>query len=604
MERDSYRPLDLTAPNALQQLVQALCTDGIIQPSSIPESLTSSGSRFPPSPPLKAIADLKLPCVTAVNGSQLLNQNAINHWFANRHQLRLVAIDPLGIDASKITRLMSLEFARKYQILVLEEGEDRLVVGCANPANKQWLPLLQQSSGRSIEVVVVDAVSLSHYQGIFYQLRQSIVGAQQQAVSDDKRLPDFEQLLEIQENDNNEQHIVKIVEWILTYAFEQNASDIHVEPKRDKGVIRLRIDGFLHQIYAMPSSVVLAVVSRFKVLGRMDISEKRRSQDGRIKTKSNSGLEVELRLSTLMTVFGEKLVVRIFEPDTVHQSFASMGLSDSQQQQWSQLMRRPHGIIMVSGPTGSGKTTTLYSSLLQMEADTLNICTVEDPIEMVMPGLNQTQVQPQIHINFPQAIRALLRQDPDVIMVGEIRDSETAEMAVRAALTGHLVITTVHAQDSISTLVRLLNLGIPLHLLKTTLIAVMAQRLVRRLCHFCKQPADKDDHWQQLVAWQASLRGSTDEVLSTASSYLAKGCQHCRYSGYRGRLGIYELMQLDSNLTTCMEDSFNAEILRRQLYTQGWLSLLDNAIGKVQTGDTSSTEILRVISGITNRVSL
>ena len=288
--------------------------------------------------------------------------------------------------------------------------------------------------------------------------------------------------------DANDRYVVNIVDWLLQYAFDQRASDIHLEPRRDNSDVRFRIDGVLHLVYQLPTVVMSAVISRIKVLGRMDLAEKRRPQDGRIKTKAPAGHEVELRLSTMPTVFGEKLVMRIFDPEVTIRTFDELGFSEAELDAWKKMVSAPHGIILVTGPTGSGKTTTLYSTLKYLAKPEVNVCTVEDPIEMVEPRFNQMQVHPVIGLDFASGLRTFLRQDPDIIMVGEIRDLETADMAIQAALTGHLVFSTLHTNDAPSAIIRLMDIGVPHYLIRATLLGVVAQRLVRTLCPHCREP--------------------------------------------------------------------------------------------------------------------
>ncbi len=374
-----------------------------------------------------------------------------------------------------------------------------------------------------------------------------------------------------QEPDANDAHIVNIVDWLLQYAFAQRASDIHIEPCREQGRVRFRIDGLLHDVYQFPPQVTMAVVSRLKSLGRMNVAEKRKPQDGRVKTKSPAGAEVELRLSTLPTAFGEKLVMRIFDPQVLLKDFDQLGLSSEDQQRWHAMTRQVNGIILVTGPTGSGKTSTLYTTLKQLATREINLCTVEDPIEMVEPAFNQMQVQHNIDLTFASGIRALLRQDPDIIMIGEIRDQETAEMAIQAALTGHLVLSTLHTNDAPSAISRLQELGIAHYLIKATLLGVMAQRLVRVLCPHCKQAAG--------------------EV------YEAVGCTECRNSGYRGRAGVYEIMVLDDTLKPLITAGTDVQALRQAAIAHGMCDLRMAGMGKVNAGLTTLAEVLRVTPG-------
>ncbi|HMW50301.1 MAG TPA: GspE/PulE family protein, partial [Cellvibrionaceae bacterium] len=368
---------------------------------------------------------------------------------------------------------------------------------------------------------------------------------------------------------------------------DQRASDIHIEPRREKTRMRYRIDGLLHPIYEFPASVGTAIVSRIKILGRMNVAEKRKPQDGRIKTKTPDGTEAELRLSTLPTAFGEKLVMRIFDPEVLLRNFDDLGLNGDDLTRWVKMMESPNGIVLVTGPTGSGKTTTLYSSLKTLASDEVNVSTIEDPIEMVEDSFNQTQVQHNIGLDFAQGIRTLMRQDPDIIMVGEIRDLETAQMAVQAALTGHLVISTLHTNDAPTSISRLLDLGIPGYLLKATVLGVMAQRLVRTLCPHCKQESDisaKD--WDDLVKpWK---------VAKPNKVFRAVGCLECRNTGYMGRQGIYELLSMSENIANLISDNTDLNALRQQAMREGMRTLRLSGAKKLAAGLTTLEEVLRV----------
>src|SRR5581483_8195750 len=336
-------------------------------------------------------------------------------------------------------------------------------------------------------------------------------------------------------------HVVHIVDWLLQYAFEQRASDIHLEPRREAGMMRFRIDGVMHKVFELPPPVMTAVTSRIKILSRMDVAEKRRPQDGRIKTRATSGREVELRISSMPTAFGEKVVMRIFDPDIVAKDFSQLGFSVPEDALWRSMVERPHGIVLVTGPTGSGKTTTLYSTLKHLATPDINVCTVEDPIEMVSPEFNQMQVQPSIDLDFASGVRTLLRQDPDIIMIGEIRDLETAQMAVQAALTGHLVLSTLHTNDAPTAITRLLDLGAPHYLIQSTLTGVVAQRLVRTLCPHCKVEGAPD-----VDAWRALTHGW--DLAPPQRVYVPTGCLECRNTGYLGRTGVYEMMTISPAL--------------------------------------------------------
>ena len=380
---------------------------------------------------------------------------------------------------------------------------------------------------------------------------------------------------------------MSLTDWLMHYAFEQRASDIHLEPRREVSNIRFRIDGVMHQVYQVPTPVMAAMTSRIKVLGRMDVVEKRRPQDGRIKTVAPDNQEIELRLSTMPTAFGEKLVMRIFDPEVLLRDYKDLGFSDEDLLKWNGMVTKPNGIVLVTGPTGSGKTTTLYSTLKHLASDDVNVCTVEDPIEMVEPAFNQMQVQHNIGLDFASGIRTLLRQDPDIIMVGEIRDQETAEMAIQASLTGHLVLSTLHTNDAPSAVTRMLDIGVPPYLLHATVLGVMAQRLVRTLCPHCKEPGPLDEEaWNLLVApWKAKK----PEIV-----YHARGCLECRMTGFRGRAGIYEMMVLSPNLRRVIQADCDLLDLTEQAARDGMKPLRISGAMKVAAGLTTIEEVLKV----------
>jgi len=402
----------------------------------------------------------------------------------------------------------------------------------------------------------------------------------------------FEQLVELGKRgtlDANDSHVVHITDWLWQYAFEQRASDIHIEPRRDVGLVRFRIDGVLHQVYAIPTPVLIAMTSRIKLLARMEIVEKRRPQDGRIKTVAPSGQEVELRIATMPTAFGEKIVMRIFTPEVLVRDYSDLGFTPDDQSRWELMIKEPNGIILVTGPTGSGKTTTLYSTLRNLATPEVNVCTVEDPIEMIEPLLNQMQVQPAIGVDFANGVRTLLRQDPDIIMVGEIRDRDTAEMAVQAALTGHLVLSTLHTNDAPTAVTRLLDLGVPAYLINSTLLGVMAQRLVRTLCPHCKAPGEppEDKVWGMITSpWRADrpTSGTMDPV----------GCLECRMTGYLGRIGLYEIMLMSPAIRKLVDDHSDDVKVREQAYKDGMRPLRVSGAIKVAAGLTTADEVMKV----------
>ena len=498
-------------------------------------------------------------------------------------------IDPLKVYVAQVTKLMNYKFSQRHEILAVEENPHELVIASAEPYLDAWESVLEHTSGKSIRRVVANPLEIKRLSTEFYSLSHSIQGATQGA-SGLKGIGNLEQMLELgqlKDPEANDQHIVNVVDWLLQYAFEQRASDIHIEPRREKGNVRFRIDGVLYTVYSLPMVALSAVTSRLKILGRMNVAEKRKPQDGRIKTKSPKGEEIELRLSTLPTAFGEKLVMRIFDPEVLLKPFEALSLVSDDLRRWHQITGNNHGIVIITGQTGSGKTTTLYSTLKSLATDEVNVCTIEDPIEMVEDSFNQMQVQENIDLGFADGVKALLRQDPDIIMIGEVRDLATAEMAVQAALTGHLVFTTMHSNDAPLAITRLLELGVPSYLLKATVVGIMAQRLVRVLCPHCKRPADiNDEAWRSLTSpWKVDLPTNAAQ---------SDGCLECRESGFVGREGIYEVLPFTESLFRFADDKADLPGLRRQAYKEGMLSLRLSGAQKVASGLTTINEVLRV----------
>ncbi|WP_367110486.1 GspE/PulE family protein [uncultured Psychrobacter sp.] len=521
----------------------------------------------------------------------------LNQWLAAKAELTLVRIDPLKIDVPAVTRLMSFEYARSQHILPIEVTADEVIIGTDQPFYSDWHSNIEQIiKSKTYRSVYISPEQINRYRQEFYQVTQAIAGANsvhKRAAAD---VTNVEALLQLGDNTNpdaNDQHIVKVVDWLLQYAFEQRASDIHLEPRRETGKVRFRIDGVLHTVYEMPLAIIVAVTARIKILGRLNVAEKRKPQDGRLKTRTHHGLETELRLSTMPTAFGEKLVMRVFDPEVLVRTFAQLGLSGKQLATWHELTAHPNGIILVTGPTGSGKTTTLYSTLKQLATEEVNVCTIEDPIEMIEPAFNQMQVNPGVDLHFAGGIRSLMRQDPDIIMVGEIRDQETANMAVQASLTGHLVLSTLHTNDAPSALTRLHDLGIQPFLTSATILGVMAQRLLRTLCTHCKQAVpviDDSDiavQWQELVQpWRASV---------PAQIYTAQGCEHCRHTGYQGRIGLYEIMPLSHELKKLVAADANLDMLKQQAYREGVQPLRLSGAKRISEGVTTIEEVMRVV---------
>lgn len=538
--------------------------------------------------PLEYIASQQLD--DQVRPGRKLDLETLTVWLAEWAEQPYLRIDPLKIDVASITPLMSYAFAQRHKIIAVAANSESVTIASAQPFIRSWEDNLAHVLRRPIKRVVANPTDIQRFTTEFYRLARSVSGAStgDQFVSG---VGNFEQLLNLgssdQEPDANDAHIVNIVDWLFQYAFQQRASDIHIEPRREQGSVRFRIDGVLHTVYQFPAQVTMAVVSRLKSLGRMNVAEKRKPQDGRVKTKTPDGNEVELRLSTMPTAFGEKLVMRIFDPEVLLKSFDQLGFSGDDLQRWRSMTCQPNGIILVTGPTGSGKTTTLYTTLKQLATEEVNVCTIEDPIEMIEPTFNQMQVQHNIDLTFASGIRALMRQDPDIIMIGEIRDLETAEMAIQAALTGHLVLSTLHTNDAPSAITRLLELGVPYYLLKATLLGVMAQRLVRTLCPHCKAPVEiAEDDWNTLTQpWSAPLPKGAQQAV---------GCLECRDTGYRGRAGVYEIMLLNDAIKPLIMADTDLVKLKNQAYRDGMRSLRLSGAQKIAAGLTTIEEILRV----------
>lgn len=542
--------------------------------------------------PLQVIAGFNL---TDKKTAQPLNLERLNRWLAERANMEYLRIDPLKTDVPSVTSIMSFEYAKSQFILPVAVSDSEVVIGTDQPLFFDWQDNISHIiRPKTIKTVLLSPDQINRYRQEFYQVTKAIAGAnsdQRRAEADVTNVEALLQLGNMENPDANDHHIVKVVDWLLQYAFDQRASDIHLEPRRETGKVRFRIDGVLHTVYEMPAGIMTAVVARIKILGRLNVAEKRKPQDGRLKTRTPKGLETELRLSTMPTAFGEKLVMRVFDPDVLVRSFQQLGLTGRDLQKWHEMTAQPNGIILVTGPTGSGKTTTLYSTLKQLATEEVNVCTIEDPIEMVEPTFNQMQVQSNIELSFADGIRALMRQDPDIIMVGEIRDTETAEMAVQASLTGHLVLSTLHTNDAPSSLTRLHDLGVAPFLTSATILGVMAQRLVRTLCSHCKterpiSELEKQTWYELTTPWKAPAPERITHAV---------GCEHCRNTGYLGRVGLYEIMVLNNELKRLISEGANLNTLTQKAYQDGLQPLRLAGAKKIAEGITSFEEILKVV---------
>jgi general secretion pathway protein E len=522
-----------------------------------------------------------------------LTEDRLMQFLADYVGLAHTKLDPLKLNERFITETMSRPFARRHVCLPLARDEDGAVrFAVDNPFDLELQESLRTLSPSGFRIVLSAKSDILRIITDLYGFRKAVSAAEQQ-ISGGVDLGNLEQLVKLTSREDIEatdKYVINAVEYLLHYAFEQRASDIHLEPKRGEAHVRLRIDGVLHTIFRLPIVVHKAVVSRLKTLARMDIAERRRPQDGRIKTAAQ-GRETELRVSSVPVAFGEKIVLRIFDPQTLLQNLEGLGFFESELSTWRDFSSRTHGLVLITGPTGSGKTTTLYSTLQRLASPDVNITTIEDPIEMVHEQFNQILVQKKIGLSFADALRNVLRQDPDIIMLGEVRDAETAQMATQAALTGHLVFATLHTNDAPSAITRLQDLGVPPFLIASTVTGVMAQRLVRKICEHCKTPTT-------LVPEQASLLGIAlpDDGSRTLPVWYGEGCAHCRGTGFFGRTGVFEVMPVDSGVRALLKQGADADALRREAIANGMTPLREAGIRKLALGMTSFDEMVRILS--------
>ncbi|MDA8454467.1 Flp pilus assembly complex ATPase component TadA [Acidovorax sp. GBBC 3334] len=577
-----------------RRIVDWLRSDGVISAEEAERTVNRCSQAESRQHPLVRLASVAM---ARASDGKPLDLESLTEYLAGRCGLGYLRIDPLKVDVGRVADTMSASYAERHKVLPVQVTPKEVVVATAEPFIDDWVAEVERQARRAVRRVVANPQDIHRYTAEFFALAKSVRAAQKAGGA--SAGSSFEQLVELgrsnKQLDANDQGVVKVVDWLWQYAFDQRASDIHLEPRREQGVIRFRIDGVLHPVYQMPMGVLNAMVSRVKLLGRMDVVEKRRPQDGRIKTRNPRGDEVEMRLSTLPTAFGEKMVMRIFDPDNAVKDLDALGFTPHDAQRWEKLVRRPHGIILVTGPTGSGKTTTLYSTLKRVATEEVNVSTVEDPIEMIEPSFNQTQVQPQLDFSFAEGLRALMRQDPDILMVGEIRDLQTAEMAVQAALTGHLVFSTLHTNDAPSAVSRLMELGVPPYLINATLLGVLAQRLVRTLCRQCRQrdeAADIERLAEVVRPWK---------ITGGYQPYKPVGCVDCRMTGFHGRMGLYELLTMSEALKDRINQSPSIDALRRQAVQDGMRPLRLAGALRVAEGVTTLEEVITATPPLESR---
>ncbi len=520
--------------------------------------------------------------------NSILGEVEIAEALAREASLPFVRIDTLALDADLIESKISRPFARKHRMVPLTLENGKLRVACSNPFDIEAIDSFRRIVDREVSLVVASEPDILKAINEVYGLRHSVKRAERD-LSAGIDLGNLEQLVELKnetEIESSDQHIVNAVEFMLQHAYDTRASDIHVEPKREHCLIRFRIDGVLHDIQTIPKVVHKAVVSRLKTMSRLDIAEKRRPQDGRLKTRRGT-TDIELRVATLPTAFGEKVVLRIFGPDILLKDLAQLGFYPDELDHFNDFISRPHGIILVTGPTGSGKTTTLYSALKTIASREINVTTIEDPIEMVYEDFNQTAVHPKAGVTFAVALRHILRQDPDVIMVGEIRDNETAQYAAQAALTGHLVFSTLHTNDAASSITRLADLGLERYLIASILIGSVAQRLARKVCTHCSA-----DHY--LTEDEISTLRLTIPEGKAARGQKGEGCFECRGTGYLERTGIFEILRMTEQIQQLTIEGADAPKIKREAVAGGMKTLRQSALRKLAEGTTTFEEVVRV----------
>jgi len=575
--------------NSLESILDLLVTQDIVEQeqASMISSLVSAKDRKNLQP-IEIIANRKW--ANKSQPDQVISLDFLTDWLSGESGLERYFFDPLKMDVTSCTSIMSYAYASRFKILAVKVSPEEVIIAVTNPFNTEWKDELDRIVARPISTVLANPSDLNSYLLEFYSISKAMDNAGSNQGQMPSNLQNLEQLIELGKLgsvDADDQHIVSIVDWLMQYAFNQRASDIHIEPRREHGNVRFRIDGVMHQVYEIPANITAAVISRIKIMGRLDVAEKRKPQDGRIKILSPDGAEIEMRLSSMPTAFGEKLVLRIFDPEVLVKNFSALGFEKTESDIWHQMISKPHGIILVTGPTGSGKTTTLYTSLKHLATSEVNVCSIEDPIELVEPSFNQMQVQHNIGLDFASGVKTLLRQDPDIIMVGEIRDQETAEMAVQAALTGHLVLSTLHTSDAPSAIARLMEIGVPPYLISATLIGVVAQRLVRTLCPHCKQNQSFNK-----LEWEALIKPWTTSAPDSIA--LAEGCLECRQTGFIGRVGIYEMMPISESLRQEISNGSDLIKFRKAAIKQGMKPLNLAGAQKVAKGVTTVEEVLKV----------
>lgn len=536
---------------------------------------------------IDVLVSLALPVLGAKG--RTIDEEVIMRAVAKNVGLPYRRIDPLELDLDVVTRTLPKSFAMKHLVVPIGIAGNTLEVAMCDPFDHIVLDDVSRVSEFEVAPVISTRQDIKKLISEFYGFKSSIAGAEGQmgGIRPSVDLGNLEQYVRLKSTEEiqaTDEHIKNAVDYLFGYAFEQRASDIHLEPKRSESLVRMRIDGVLHSVYRLPKIIHPAIVSRIKSISRLDIAEKRRPQDGRIKI-NHKGSEAEVRVSTIPVAFGEKVVMRILDPDILFRDLADLFYNDQDLSKYQEFISHPHGIILVTGPTGSGKSTTLYSTLRNLSTEETNITTVEDPIEMIHEDFNQIAVQPLVGITFGSILRNILRQDPDIIMIGEMRDYETVENAIQAALTGHLVLSTLHTNDAPSAVTRLIDLGAEPFLVSSTVNGVIAQRLLRRICQYCMEsfvmPVDE--------AIALGIRAKGDLKLRRGV-----GCERCRNTGYLGRVAALEVMPFSDEIRRLTMEGQPASVLKKIARKEGMITLRENALKLMLKGVTSIEEVLRV----------
>ncbi len=525
-----------------------------------------------------------------------ISLDALSKWFAAKVGMEYEKVEPMNVNMESLSGLFPTAYAQRLRIVPLSVSEKEVYVGTSEPFDTDWVREMSRVIKKEIKLKFVSPLQiqtlldeLSIVSSAFKNVTRHR-SAQEKKLLKDGNIEELDKLLEQSKNQaagNKDSGTVKIVDWLMNYAYQERASDIHLEPRKGLAQIRFRVDGKLKIVYKMDPDLMLNVISRLKILGDMKIDEKRKPQDGRIKRFLENGRKIEMRLSVVPSHYGEKMVIRIFDQQVANRDLGFIGFSEEDQKSWEEMIFGNQGLVLVTGPTGSGKTTTLYTSLNIVSTEEVNVCTVEDPIEMTVDTFNQIQVNQAVDLTFAEAIRAFLRQDPDIIMVGEIRDLETAEAAVQASLTGHMVFSTLHTNGALATIQRLIDIGLQTFLINSSLRGILAQRLVRKLCDHCKKEVETPkDIWMTLT--EESYTQMPEKV------YEAVGCESCKETGFEGRLCIYELVKFTDEIKSVITP--NIEITDLKDRTKGkFTSFRENCAKKVIAGETTLGEVLKVV---------